>query len=791
MDNNSRLKKILSLIKADYTSKQKIISFFISLGFSLVIAIAISINLLAATESPDYNPLSSIDNLIVDNFFIRRYKSADIGEKLRGDASQALTLVKIDDDSLTRMELSWPIPRSTYARLLEKLKIGKAKTIGFDIIFADPSTPEEDEKLANTLAGMDNVFLSEYFYVSREKLDPGQMGTQGEEKDKLEVVKPYRMFYESLGENPDKRLGFVSAHIGRVVRRMFLSAEIGGEKHLALSAALAADYMEIPLSEIRYQDDGRYFQIGKIKIPAVKRLIRINYLVPPGESTLKFRTGQRAAELINEFSLKDILLEMDDDLLRAAFENKIVLIGPTAEGAGDIKLTPFGHIPGVYSHANIILSILNREFLKTTPPVYNILFILILGIVIGLVLPRLSPPAGGIMTVLICLGYYQYTYYDFVNNGIINYISSPILVVFFSFVVVNVYHHIAESKTKESFSRMFREFAPVPSNLIEKYIEESGGSAATGGELEHMTILFADIRGYTQMSEKMSSQEVMDVLNKYHQEMGSVFEQTGGVVFTYIGDAQLVVYGLEGISKVNHAAAAIKAGLMMQEKMKEIRQELEQQGKMVFEVGVGICTGSLSVGVVGSKQLKQYTVIGDTVNVASRIQGMSRELNAPVLVHERTYLMAKHCVEAERLRPVKLKGKKELVNVYRCKAVKEIEPYPGDEIKDLDREVEELHARLKEEREKRRKEREKARQEKEAKGAGEEKTIPAGVRRRGRRSRRLKKESPGPKTPPEKSWKEDDAEPLQEKSKGSVADEDNLEPLEEKTKGEVPEEYED
>lgn len=134
----------------------------------------------------------------------------------------------------------------------------------------------------------------------------------------------------------------------------------------------------------------------------------------------------------------------------------------------------------------------------------------------------------------------------------------------------------------------------------------------------------------------------------------------------------------------------------MQERLDMLKAKWESENKKTFEVGVGICTGELSIGVVGSSQLKQYTVIGDTVNVASRIQGMSRELESPTLIHERTYLMARHCIESEALRPIKLKGKKHPVNVYRAKRVFEITPYPGNEITDLDREVEELHKKREE-----------------------------------------------------------------------------------------------
>jgi hypothetical protein len=196
--------------------------------------------------------------------------------------------------------------------------------------------------------------------------------------------------------------------------------------------------------------------------------------------------------------------------------------------------------------------------------------------------------------------------------------------------------------------------------------------------------------------------------------------------------------------------------------MKEIKDKLENQGRTTFEVGVGLCTGSLSIAIVGAEQRKQYTVIGDTVNVASRIQGMSRELGAPVLIHERTYLMAKHCIDAEKLRPVKLKGKAELVNVYKAKAVLDIKPYPGDEIKDLDQEVQELHNQMEEERKLKMAIKEKFTQE----GLlHPEKSLPIGVRPRTKRDK-FEIDNKATKI-------SDDSEPVEEQEKGSVLSDDN------------------
>ncbi len=730
----SRLKNALI---AEYSKKQRAVSLIISLIFSLLVIMGISYNLLLSAESFEFNPLSAVDNEIVDGFFMRRLSSGRGLLQLMGTDASNLVLVDIDDESLDQMNLTWPVPRSIYARIIEKLQTAGARTIGFDIVMPDASIPEEDEILADTLEKTDNVFLAEFFYM-----EGGYDHRDIPDEDRLRVSKPYEPFTRAVQKDGRHRLGYVSIRAEKVIRRVDLGREVQGQERYLLSPLLCAHYMGMSPNEMKNRPEEGVFLMGDMSIPTSQGYARVNYFFPPGDFSQRFDIRTSIGEVINEFSLKNLLEDMDDKSLEMAFRDRLVLVGPTASGAGDIKATPFGQIPGVYIHANIIMSILSGNFLKPSPPLNNMLLMLIIGIIVGIIIPRLTPVAGAIFTGLFSLGYYNYSYSSFIESGTINFISAPVLVAVLGYLSINVYHHISETRARKGMSKMMREFAPIPIELIEEYLEKYGGSAATGGELAHVTVLFADIRGYTQMSEGMSSQEVMMTLNEYHQAMGRIFEETGGVIFTYIGDAQLVVYGLDEKSRVNHAATAIKAGLMMQNKMQDIRERLEQRGKYPFEVGIGICTGSLSIGVVGSSQLKQYTVIGDTVNVASRIQGMSRELNSPVLIHERTYLMARESIDSDQLPPVKLKGKQELVNVFRAKAVREIIPYPGDEIKDLDREVEALHEEIRIQLEQRRKSREKQEEEIRDKPrqqdlSGDDESLPAGVRRKTRRSRQI------------------------------------------------------
>jgi adenylate cyclase len=756
----------LTWLLADYSKKQKIASIAIGFAFAFLLIMGMLYQAFFNEQSPDDNPLAFIDEPLIDQFFEKRDKSFQKAPPYSQRTLANLVIVKIDDESLgSELFPQWPIPRGRYAEFLNKMKTGGAKTIGFDIILDEKSASDKDDaKLAASLAKMDNVFLPVYFYVSSKKLSTDKIGQADEESDIRAVKLPYKTFYKSLMKNVkgnESRTGFVSFAFKDTARSTWLVDVVDKKPYYQLSLLLASHFTDLPQSSLSQKRDDGAFMMGDTRIPLVKGQMRINYLLKPAppSNMMTVEDAFNASQMLTEFSISDVFSMSDDDL-QAFFKDKIVLLGVTAEGGKDIKLTPFGNMSLVYAHANLILSFLEKKFLIVAPLWVNMLLILGAGILVGILIPRFTPLPGAILTVLMCYGYYEFSYWQFAVKSTLCFISAPIICVFVSFVIINIYHHIAETKAKTGISKMFREFAPLPSALIETYLEKSGGSAATGGKLAHVTVLFSDIRGYTEMSERMKSQEVMDLLSEYHSAMGEIFQKTGGVVFTYIGDAQLVVYGMEGDSKINHAAAAIKAGLMMQERLNVMAEKMQMENKPMFEVGVGICTGELSIGVVGSAQLKQYTVIGDTVNVASRIQGMSRELASPTLVHERTYLMAKHCIESEALRPVKLKGKKELVNVYRAKRVIEITPYPGDEIKDLDREVEELHRSMDEARKKRQAESEETSTGREAR---KERTMRRRQRTEGSEGESEEKEAG--------TQSSDLLDPVEEKAKGEQVDE--------------------
>ena len=190
-----------------------------------------------------------------------------------------------------------------------------------------------------------------------------------------------------------------------------------------------------------------------------------------------------------------------------------------------------------------------------------------------------------------------------------------------------------------------------------------------GGKEVEATVLFSDIRGYTNLSENLKPTEVMDLLNEYHTKMGKLFDKYNGRVFDYQGDAQMVVFGAVKKDE-NHALNAIKCGLDMQTALQELIDEWEVDSKSPFEVGIGICTGPVALGYVGSDKHKQLAAIGDTTNTSARLQGMSKKLDSPVTIIHKTYEYLEGLdldFICEKLDPVSVKGKKEPLVVYRVK----------------------------------------------------------------------------------------------------------------------------
>lgn len=625
-------------------------SAIVPLLISVIISIVIAISSFAINDSPFYK---SFETVFQRAFFIEQNKPVSIyGESpyLRDFA-----LIEIDERTLNNLKTGWPIPRSYYAQLIKKLASVDTKLICFDIIFPDKSkSAVEDEAFALQIKKTPNVLLA--YHMTDMSKNP-------ENKKDAEIIFPCEVIFNALGkDNAEKfeKLGFVSTDedIDGLIRSVKLVQPYKDKLYTSFNIKILLKMFNYTPNEITPVAKKQVLLIKDKVIPINKNYnMNINFGFTP----------KNRENMPNIISMSDVF-EMPENDLKAFFNNKIVLIGVTAMAGYDVKYFPVGQMPGTYGHMNALFTILNDKFIKQITPLKETYWILFFGILVGLASILFKPRYSLILLIVLLALSIFISYKIFVNNCIFMPMFPNILNVVLVFVSVNLYKYQQEQHAKKKLSIMIREFAPLPPEYLEKVIAEKAGSAQFGGKKVKLTILFSDIRGYTNLSEKLDPVEVMNTLNEYHGAMGEIFERNGGVIFDYQGDAQMVVFGLVEPSKDDHAFYAVKSGVEMQERVKQL---VEKWGrKHEFEIGVGVCTGDVSLGIVGSAQRKQYAAIGDSTNVSARLQGMSKQLESPVLISDTAYEMCKDKIISDKLEPVSLKGKSEPLQVYMARGIK-------------------------------------------------------------------------------------------------------------------------
>jgi adenylate cyclase len=341
-----------------------------------------------------------------------------------------------------------------------------------------------------------------------------------------------------------------------------------------------------------------------------------------------------------------------------AFKDKIVLV---FHGA-DIKeffSVPRGWngregtIPGGEIHANAINTIITGTFIRRLGDWHIWLLGFALIVLSAFLLTKLPYSKALLILIPAALVFWLTSISLLKSKGLYIDAVSPLLLLASQLGLSILY----ESRRVR---KIFMQF--VPKSLAER-IFSSEKDLALGGKDVEATVLFSDIRGYTTLSEKISPEEVMNLLNRYHSTMGRVFRRHGGVVFDYQGDAQMVVFGAPDPSP-DHAKSAVKTAIEMQREMAELRKELGELGA-ALEVGIGVATGTIAYGMVGDEHHKDFAAIGDTVNVAARLQALSRDLGSPITITEQTFEKVKNSFVTEKLPPTKVKGKSEPLVIYR------------------------------------------------------------------------------------------------------------------------------
>ncbi|MGB2867783.1 MAG: CHASE2 domain-containing protein [Bacteroidota bacterium] len=649
-----------------YDFKKKFLPLLIKLGIGLGIGLFVVI----VTQGWFFELtfLKNIDLLTVDIRYQSRYEREDEATQNRMKNNGDVVIVGISDEDLKAMPEKFPFPRSYYAHLIENLNRAGARAIVFDMTFESPS--RGDTVLRETLQKYNNVVLA-------VKSQTGAISEQYE-------IRSIEQKYDNVFFDVDKQLGVVNIIKDRddVCRRYLPMVTVNDNLTPTLAfAALNRYYNLQPLTRVKITGDN--FVLKNRDIPRYDpSSFMLSYYGPV--ETFRY-IGFR--QVINDetFSTKDELelgeqLDEFDEGTMKLFKNKIVLIGSTMPEERDYHNVPIPKVDqgksnytmhGVEIHATAIQNVIDGNFIQKIDPSLEIVLTLLLSIGSFFGLYAIKQihfryvwliEIGTFVIVLLLIGaVFELSLLTFSSNGILVNIVNPSFAIVLSYFGTAVYQYLTERQQKALIKNVFGHYlSPTMVNML----ANDPDKAKLGGDRRELTVFFSDIANFTTVSESFKQPEgLVELLNEYLEEMTSVVLKYEGTLDKYVGDAIIAFWGAPMPQK-DHVYRGCIAALEMQKRLAELRPKWKKEGRPELSARCGLNTGVMIVGNIGGKDRFDYTVIGDSVNLASRLEGANKQYHSNIMISEFTYNHVKGKVVVRELDLIQVKGKTEPVKVF-------------------------------------------------------------------------------------------------------------------------------
>jgi len=557
-------------------------------------------------------------------------KASDALFNLRGAINPSATIVilGIDDESFTQTGLHWPWSRDYFAKIIDALSKGKPKVIVIDVEFYEKF--QGDEEFAAALQRAGNVILAN---------DISTVNDPGFHLEQLnQPIAPLAQNAAGIGIS-----NFVRDADG-FARSILAYQTHDGKPYFHWAVHAAARYQDAALPATATQST---MQLARQPIPLDGQSLLVN-----------FRGPARTYRNIPAYQV------VNGDVKPDFFANKIVLIGATSESLHDTYPTPFrGNsqpMPGVEIGANAIETILTGNFLSRAGTSIALGLALILGVV-GLLLGQVRRAILALMVlVVVAIVYLAVWGYAFGANQMILPVAAPESALLIAFSAPAIQRAATEEAEKRRVRGIFQRF--ISPEMARQVIAQ--GIEASRGKRAELTILFSDIRGFTTLSEKMTPDQVVNVLNEYLEAMTEIIFKHNGTVDKFEGDAIIAFWGAP-TPDARHAQNAIAAALEMRQELSRLREKWGSVDPKSFEIGIGLNTGDVFVGLIGSAKRVNYTIIGDNANLAARLQDLTKEFKWPLLISAATYEKIKDEFDAEFAESRLVKGKTVPVGIYR------------------------------------------------------------------------------------------------------------------------------
>ena len=656
----------------------------IAAGLAITLLLIAHAARLYPTADGSIESVSEFDNLLYDS----RLRMG-----MRRGVDERIVILDIDEKSLGELG-RWPWSRNQMAELVDKLfeRYGVA-LVAFDVVWAEPDA-------SSGMAALDSLAEGELkelsaFQAAYQKLRPrldydarfaasfkgrpivlGYYFNGEDRAVRVNAIPPPVLpkgtfagrkveFPQWMGYTGNLPIYLSNAagagHINPIVdrdgvlRRVPLIVEFDGQYYEALSLAIVRTHLarlggEPPRVEAdlpREHNELEWLRVGPLSVPVDRSAAA---LVP-------YRGGKYSFPYV---SLSDVA---KDRLPPERLKGKIAIVGASALGLADIRATPVDEaFPGVEIHANLVAGMLDGS-LKHKPMYivgFEVVVLLVVGTLLAFLVPRLSALWASVIAAAAVAALAAFNLMVWTKAGLVLPLAASILMILAIYTMNMAYGYFVESRSKQQLAGRFGEY--VPPELVRKMAEDPSRYSMAPKTAE-LSILFCDVRGFTGISEGLKPEALREYINDYLTEMSMVIRGTyRGTLDKYIGDAIMAFWGAP-VEDPQHARNAVLAALAMQRQCEPLSARFVARGWPALKIGVGINSGTVTVGDMGSRLRRAYTAIGDAVNIASRLEARTRGYGVGILVAEPTRSLVKDVVFREIDR-VRLKGKEQAVTIY-------------------------------------------------------------------------------------------------------------------------------
>jgi adenylate cyclase len=623
------------------------------------------------------------------------------------DAASPIVIVEINESSIRGLEPvvgRWPWPRLVHASAIDYLKRSGARVVAYDVLFGEEEGDRESTISGRRVNGRDSdrafvesvsragnvVLLADATFEGLASAGAAAVDSTGS------PVVPGPEYHPGPGfqrrpsiDLPFADLAAVAAGIGHnylakdpgsdAARRILPFIEHEGRFVPSLGLAAALAFAGIQPGDVRLSDD--VLRLGDRELPVLDDPAGTGARPGPSRQALvRFTRPTRDADdvrsIFTTYSFYDVVLSEDNAVSGrapvippAAFADRLVFVGTTAAGTFDRYATPFaGGVAGVELHATLADNVLSRRFMRRAPVLVDFAYAVATGLVAGASAALLPVTIAVVITatsLLAVLAWLSWNVGQGLWIGAVMSVASAATAMFGGVA----WRYFVEDRERRRVRRLFGRY--VSNDVIEQLLADTS-LVRLGGQRRDMTVLFSDIRGFTAASERAAPEAVVTQLNEYFGAMVDVLFRHHGTLDKFVGDMVMGLFGAP-VPDDRHADHAVAAALDMTGTLDRLNAKWSAEGKPRLNIGVGINTGEMIAGNIGSEAIMSYTVIGDAVNLGSRLESLNKEYGTRILISEATRSRLTIPVETRAIGAVSVKGRAEPVQVFEVRGVRDVE----------------------------------------------------------------------------------------------------------------------